>query len=521
MTPPQQPQVPEYKEMRSFALHAPLLFIQHISRRRLRDYQKPPVEAILRSVIESSGLSFVVIFPRQSGKNEMQAQIETYLLAFWSEKGGEMVKVSPTWKPQARNAMRRLQTSLQRNLMVHLLWRKEADYIYRIKVASMTFLSGAPESNIVGATASRLLEVDEAQDISIAKYDTEIAPMAAAHNATRVFWGTAWTSRTLLARELRLARKAEEKDGIRRTWVLSADDIATETPSYGAYVTEQVRRLGRSHPSVKTQYFSEEIDSESGMFPPERIALMQGAHSRQLVPQEGSAQRGLRYALLIDVAGEDEAAQDAAAAETGKLANPRRDSTTLTVVEIDPSSLADELIRLPTYRVVHRRAWTGARHSRLYAQVRAQIEHWHARHVVIDATGVGAGLASFLEKAFPGRVMPFNFNSVTKSSLGYAFLAAIETGRFKDYAEMDAERAAFNLQLSHCQIQALEGPQRLIRWGVPDGSRDPASGELVHDDFVLSAALCAALDELPWSSGAAPLLIQAADPLADMDRARF
>jgi hypothetical protein len=31
----------------------------------------------------------------------------------------------------------------------------------------------------VGATASLLLEVDEAQDVEIGKYDKEIAPMAA------------------------------------------------------------------------------------------------------------------------------------------------------------------------------------------------------------------------------------------------------------------------------------------------------------------------------------------------------
>jgi hypothetical protein len=49
------------------------------------------------------------------------------------------------------------------------------------------FLSAAPSSNIVGATVSLLLECDEAQDVEIAKWDKEIAPMAASTNATRVF----------------------------------------------------------------------------------------------------------------------------------------------------------------------------------------------------------------------------------------------------------------------------------------------------------------------------------------------
>ena len=33
-----------------------------------------------------------------------------------------------------------------------------------------------------------------------------------------------------------------------------------------------------------------------------------------------------------------------------------------------------------------------------------------------------------------------------------------------------------------------------MRWGVPDGTRDHRTGELVHDDYVLSAALVSLLD---------------------------
>ena len=154
-------------------------------------------------------LTIVVMFPRQSGKNELQAQLETYLLMLYSEDGGELVKVSPTWKPQAQNAMRRLERVLEKNLLTRGRWEKASGYLYRVGQAQMAFFSGAPEANIVGATASLLLEVDEAQDVSIEKYDRAIAPMAASTNATRVLWGTAWTGDTLLARELKAAREAE------------------------------------------------------------------------------------------------------------------------------------------------------------------------------------------------------------------------------------------------------------------------------------------------------------------------
>jgi hypothetical protein len=123
--------------------------------------------------------------------------------------------------------------------------------------ARIFFLSGAPTANVVGATASTLLECDEAQDVLTAKWDKEFAPMAASTNATCVFWGTMWTSQTLLARELRLARQRRRKDGHRRVFVLGADDVAEEVPAYGKFVAEQIAKLGRSHPLVKTQFFSE------------------------------------------------------------------------------------------------------------------------------------------------------------------------------------------------------------------------------------------------------------------------
>ncbi len=72
----------------------------------LREYQQDVARAVLRSILQV-GLSFVVMFPRQSGKNELQAQIEAFLLAMYRDFEVEMVKVSPTWKPQSLNAMRR------------------------------------------------------------------------------------------------------------------------------------------------------------------------------------------------------------------------------------------------------------------------------------------------------------------------------------------------------------------------------------------------------------------------------
>ena len=178
-------------------------FSQHASGVTLRAYQAPIAHAIIDSIVHRRGLSFVVMLPRQSGKNELQAQLQTYLLTLYSQLHGEMVIISPTWNPQSLNAMRRLERTLKRNLITRDRWKRKDGYVYNVDTANCYFLSGGADANIVGAIASTLLDIDEAQDILPSKFDKDISPMGASTNVTTLFCGTAWTSTTLLAREMR------------------------------------------------------------------------------------------------------------------------------------------------------------------------------------------------------------------------------------------------------------------------------------------------------------------------------
>jgi hypothetical protein len=485
-------------------------FILSASGLELRGYQIEVARAVVDSVRNRRGFSFVVEFPRQSGKNELQAQIEVYLLTLYSATNCEIVKISPTKKPQAANSMRRIEQVLKNNIIVRGMWKKEEGYIYRVGKARIYFLSGSPEAAIVGSTAGTLLEIDEAQDILVSKYDKEIAPMVASTNATRVFWGTAWTSQTLLAREKRAALEAQSRDGFRRVFTLDADQVAREVPAYGAFVAEQISKLGRSHPFVKTQFFSETIDGSGGMFPAERVALMDGGHAARMTPQPGRV-----YGLLLDVAGSDEGGSDNG--ETG-LINPRRDSTALTIVEVDLSGLSDPLIRLPRYLVVHRRTWRGVKQTELYGAVKALADLWRARYLVIDATGIGAGIAAFLEKSLPGRVIKFEFSTVSKSRLGWDFLGVVDSGRWKEAKE---GRDEFYTQLENCTYEIIPGPQKTMKWGVSAGCRDIVSGDLLHDDLITCAALVCELDRQEWSLGLAGGIIKQKDVLSELDHGGF
>jgi hypothetical protein len=483
-------------------LSDPLIFAQYAGQLRLRTYQQAVARAVVDSVMHRRGLTLVVMFPRQSGKNELQAQLEAYLLMLFSEEGGEMVKVSPTWKPQAQNAMRRLERALDGNLLMRGRWEKGSGYLYRVGRAQIAFFSGAPEANIVGATASILLEVDEAQGVAIEKYDRDISPMAASTNATRVLWGTAWTGDTLLARELKAARDAQARDGLRRVFTLDADQVAAEVPDYGKHVAEQVARLGRQHLMVRTQYFNEEIASADGLFNPARLALMQGEHGEQFSPLPGKL-----YALTLDVGGAD---LDVRADSCPPLRDREHDSTVALVFEIDLSMQADPLIRAPAYKLVSGKIWQGTAHVKLYGELKALIEHWHTRQVVVDATGVGAGLASFLDKTFPGRVISFIFTAASKSQLGWDFLSAVETGRFKVFHGDNTHPLLERLwcELGECRYEVGIGAGQALRWGAP-----PGTGK--HDDLVIACALAMELDKQSWIVSGGSLILPRGDPLEE------
>lgn len=470
-------------------------FSRAILKRPLRRYQLAPARAIASSVLRGRGLTIAVMMPRQAGKNETAAQVEAFLLNLHRRRGGFIVKAAPTFTPQAQNSLMRLESVLAGSALPPA--RREQGYIIRVGQARAAFYSADREANVVGATANILLEADEAQDVDAAKWDKDFRPMAASTAATTVLWGTAWTSQTLLARTIRALRLQEQRDGLRRVFAVSWQDVAAEVPAYRRHVQGEINRLGADHPLIKTQYLLQEIDAGGGLFSDEVQAMMQGSHPPLAGPQPGEA-----YALLVDVGGEAEehGARDAALRRQA----PHRDSTALTIVAIDPGG------PLPRYRVVARRWWTGRPHHKLQGAIARLAEAWGAIRVVVDATGLGAGLASFLRQRLGARVRPFVFTAQSKSELGWGFYGLCASGRFQDYAALPgdhpeaAAQAQFWREVAAADY-AVEGDARRMRWGVAD----PA----VHDDLLISAALCATLERQALSPGQPGVVIEAEDAL--------
>lgn len=450
-----------------------------------RPYQDAPTKAILDSIVNHYGDSIVIVFPRQSGKDEYLVNLKLYLLDMFSVLDVGIVEVNPTYKPQTVTALMRFDNALKTHPWTRAKWSKEGKFIRQLGSARVAFLSGDSSANVVGATASLALFINEAQDISPYIYDKNFEPMTASTNATRVFAGTVWTGDTLLAREMRAARGATKRDKRDRVFTVDSDQVRKYVPWYGQHVDNVVKRLGRMHPLVKSQYFNEPIDAQAGMFNPARLALIAADRPPHQGPHPGTP-----YAFLIDMAGQDEARLEL---EDAPLDNPGRDSTTLSIASVDLTTLAT--LRLPTYRIEQRARWLGLNHLTIFGQVKTLAERWKPRHIVIDATGVGEGMWALLHRFFPGRVVPVKFTASVKSEIGYLFIACIETGRFRDCAPSDEVL----LQYQHVQGEILIGPAKTMRWGVPEGTRDPSTGALLHDDYVLADSLVTQLDALDWT----------------------
>lgn len=474
---------------------------------RLRPYQAEPIERILESIEQHLGDTFVLLFPRQSGKDELLIDLMLYLADLYSVLPVSIVHVNPTYRPQTEAAMQRFDEAAQANLLTRGQWRRAGGFVRQLGRLSVRFLSGDKQANVAGAVASLLLIVNEAQDIAPEVYARNFEPMGASTNATRIIVGTAWTSRTLLAQERRLAMQAERADGRKRLFTVDAEALSGMVPWYAAHVAAAVEKHGRQHPMIKTQYFNEELDAQGGMFDERRRALMLASR-----PEERGLSAGRVHVFCIDVAGQDEVGSEAQGVREG-LGNPGRDASTLSIFSVDLSTL--EALQAPTFSVVQREQWVGMNHVKVFGQLKALAERWRPLHIVVDATGVGEGLWGMLERGFPGRVIPVKFTRQKKSEMGYRFLSLIESGRFRDRcptAEVDQAYAA-------CTAEILIGPQKTMRWGVPDGTRN-ANGELIHDDIITADALITEVDALEWRVSSPTLIVHRKDPLDEMSHFR-
>ena len=446
---------------------------------RLYPYQVEVGNAILKSILLEKGLTFSVMFARQMGKNELSAVLEAYLLVYMSE--GNIIKAAPTFKPQIITSRMRLLSVLDKSELSKRVWHS---YGYMIGLAPkpnqrknqvgprVIFLSAEPEANIVGATASILLEVDEAQDIDPDKFDRDLRPMASTNNTTTVLYGTARTEQTLLARVKANNLELEARDGIRRHFEYDWQHLAAIQPRYKTFVENEIERMGLEHTTIRTQYRLLPITGAGYLLTQEQRLLLQGTHPWQDDPQEDD---GCYYIAGMDVGGEARLHEG----QGTQNKTQAHDSTVITIARVTSSEL-----NLPMLEVVKQVQWTGKPYLEQYAETIALCEHWNIRLLVIDRTGLGEVMTSLLaSKLGEDRLLPFHFTRPAKSKLTYQLLSVIKSGRLRLYTS-DQEHAAI---YDECWQQLTLARYHQLSEHMLNMYVDPSDG---HDDFLISLALC-------------------------------
>jgi hypothetical protein len=324
--------------------------------------------------------------------------------------------------------------------------------------------------------------------------------MGASGNATRVLYGTPWTNDTLLAREIAWNLEQERRDGVRRHFEVGWEVVAAVNPAYGRHVEGEITRLGASHPIVQTQYLLKELSRADRLLSREQLELLKGEHPALSGPQERPEAWGRGgWVAGLDVAGTDEEDPELLlqSASGGK-----RDSTVLTIAfaeDVRGEGPGGSVVE-PRLHVVRQYTWRNAPHRELYPVVLSLVrDRWACRRVV-DATGVGSGLAAYLGAALGARIVtPFVYTAASKSQLGYDFLAAINSGRLKWFRSFDRLRMSGLRQAQDERASAGSGREwyeffeqaaaatyelranQVMRWGVPAGKG--------HDDLLNAGVL--------------------------------
>jgi hypothetical protein len=435
----------------------------------LRPYQLEVARAVMDSIQRGMGLTFSVEIARQGGKNELSAHLEVLLLTLYMAKGGNIIKCSPTFKPQTVISMGRLKQRLD-DFGFDGIYRPQMGYIVQLGNSKVVFLSAEGSSSVVGHTADILLEIDESQDVGKDKYTKEFRPMGSATNVTTVLYGTTWDDSTLLEEIKHANLESEKRDGIKRHFRYDWQEVGRCNPDYLRFVQSERERLGEEHPLFRTQYALLPISHGGGFLSRQQIALMLGEHRRQSHPE------GKRtYIAGIDLAGEHEP-ETMGCGGCGADRLEGHDSSVITIAEVDAADPSQ-----PVLKVVEQYQWTGTPHSQLYTQMIDILRNvWGCHRIVVDATGMGQPVASFLRKELGSRVIPLVITSKSKSAMGFELLSFVNSGRLKLYKQdgsPEYRETRFELERARAQYR----PNQTMNFYV-----DPQEG---HDDFLVSLAL--------------------------------
>lgn len=453
-------------------------------------YQTGVAQHMVQAINERSNTITTLEMPRQSGKNQLAAILQTATLARHGNQDVMAVVASPTFKPQIVNSKMRFEMIAKRieQRLNFIKYRPSMGYIYKCGRAALLFFSAEPTASVVGATASLFMMLDECQDLNQAKITKDFFPMRASVGGSPILaFGTTWDEGSLLET---FKTDVQEGRSAGKVFRVLPDEVALSNPAYGTFVDAEVKRLGRDHPLIKTQYFLELLPNAGRMIKRELLRLMAGEHERR------ERRQGERQIVAgLDFAGADEEVSDLVSLSEMSA----RDSVALTIAAVDWVKIADGVI-VPFLRILERYEWTNVNPVSLHTALYEILwQRWRVDRVHCDATGIGATatafLATALNKGNAERVVGVTFDGAlnTHTRLAFNYLATINGARLQDYQVAfdiiqvatgdtpdpnDADKHAW-WQRGHARL--LARPNQRVKAHVPSSEG--------HDDLLLSELL--------------------------------
>lgn len=377
----------------------------HISKRPLRGQQPEIISRIERFVGVHAGGVMTIRLSRQVGKNEMAALLQRRHL--WRRQNSPQVsswiRTAPTYKPQIVNSKKRLREIMMvdhKKRIKHPLFGgqkliSEEGYIWRVGNAQVEFISSGPHANVVGATASECLDMDEAHKVDKAKFDEDFAPFTANTNAATLLWGVAGNGLDTIQHYVEIN---EENGWADRNLYYPCEVWMEVHAPYRAHVESRIKALGYDHPIIKTQYRLIPVSAEGTYLQPSHYrALFSGDHERHLTPRPGR-----RYEMAIDIAAGSEEF-DPQKAISGDHEDTATDSTVVWIYEVSDIVCSNGLF--PIIRLVNLLWFTGQPLEKSEEEIEQAIIEWNPGKVTIDAVGVGRQIAETMERKFSSSVV--------------------------------------------------------------------------------------------------------------------
>ncbi len=434
--------------------------------RPLRGFQAEIIKKVEEFVRSHNGGVMTIMCPRQIGKNDMAAVLQRRHLLFnqYNDYMSTWIRTAPTYKPQIVNSMKRLRELMKldpKNRIGHPTFEgkklyKEQGYIWRVGNSSVEFLSSGPNANVVGATASECLDMDEAHKVRKEKFDEDFAPFTASTNAATLLWGVAADGLDTIE----WYRNQNKEDGKEYLNLYYPCDVWMDlNPIYAAHVEGRVKALGWDHPIIKTQYRLLSVSAEGAFLKPNQImSLFENSHERQKSPRPG-----VRYEALIDVAGGNEDFNPNSDIEGNE--DTTTDSTVVWIYEVTNEMAANGIF--PVIRIVDMLWSTGASLPAQEDAITRFLEYWRVQKITEDAIGIGRQLGEALENKWGSFVVnKYTASDTSVSEDCFDLQARLNFGAVKMFAnDGSKEWAEFERQCGWTKYASSNGKMKLVKPG--------------------------------------------------------